>query len=106
MDLNTLINSSVPNAITELGKSNANITQIANYCKQAYVQEDPNAVFGRTQAYMKDALANVAYHINNVSQLLNNCLLQQTKEIDKLDIQIQSITEVWNFLKVYLLNYE
>ena len=103
VDLQTYINSTIPTAIAELSKSHTNINQIAQYCKQAYTQEDPNAVFLKTQAYMKDALANVAYHVHNVSQLLNQTLLQQTKEIAKLDVQIQAITDVYTYNNVLLL---
>jgi hypothetical protein len=93
-DLSTYL-TTIPNALQELTKSHNNITQIANYCKSAYATDpDQNAIYAKTQNYIKDALANVAYHIQNVGKNLNDFLLLQTKEIAKLDIQIQSITDV------------
>jgi len=92
-DLNTYL-SSIPTALNDLGGSHKNINQIAEYCKSAYAQDpDPNVVFKTTQNYIKDALANVAYHIQNVGQQLNNFLILQTKEINKIDLQIQTITD-------------
>jgi len=85
---------SIPAALGELSKSNKNINEIAQYCKSAYASDpDPNGIFLKTQGYIKDALVNVAYHISNVGQNLTNFLVLQTKEINKLDLQIRTITD-------------
>jgi hypothetical protein len=86
--------TTIPNALAELKKSHSNINQIAVYCKSSYANDpDPNSVYIKTQNYIKDALANVAYHIQNVGQQVNNFLLLQSKEIQKIDIQVQSVTD-------------
>lgn len=100
IDLQSYITTTIPNSLAELSKSHSNINQIAQYCKSAYDQEvkqdggGTTGVFSKTQNYIKDALANVAYHIHNVGNQLNTLLLQQTKEIARLDVQLHALTDV------------
>ncbi len=85
----------LPSALANLQQSQKNIEQIALYCKTAYANENEQpAVFQKTQMYLKDALSNVAYHIHTVGLHLTNFLQLQVNEIDKLDLQIQTLKSV------------
>jgi len=91
-DLHTLINSTLPKTLNDLMASRKNIDQIAVYCKTAY-ETDPGTVFQQTQKYTRDALSNVAYHIHAVGLHLTNFLQLQANEIEKIDLQIQTLTD-------------
>jgi hypothetical protein len=97
--LSLTINSTIPKALADLNQSHKNIDQIAQYCKNAYATEaDQNAVFQKTQAYIKDALSNVAYHIHTVGLHMTGFLQLQAKEIERLDLQLQTLADVSNEL--------
>jgi len=84
--------TTIPSALANLQQSQRNIEQIAQYCRNAYSNEnEQGAVFQKTQSYIKDALSNVAYHIHTVGLHLTNFLQLQVNEIDKLDLQIQTL---------------
>jgi len=93
MDLNSL-NSSMPKYLADLAQSSKNIEQIAAYCKGAYTQDSTKGdSFLKTQQYIKDALSNVAYHVHTVGLNLTNFLQAQANEIDKLDLQMQVVSD-------------
>jgi hypothetical protein len=105
-DMNQMMTATFPKALSELAQSQQNIEQIAQYCKNAYLSDpDQNAVFGKTQVYLKDVLSNVAYHIHTVALHLTGFLQLQTKELDKLDLQIQSLTDVSNRLLIFVWSF-
>jgi len=88
------ITTTLPNALNELNQTHSNLDKITQYCKSAYSQEpDQNAVFQKTQNYIKDALSRVAYDIHTVGLHLTNFLQLQANEIEKLDLQIQTLTD-------------
>jgi len=86
--------SAVPAALEELLKSHASVQQIAQYCKSAYGEDgDRNAVYEQTKNYTNDALQNVVYHVHNVGLQITNFLEVQTKEIERLDLQIKTLSD-------------
>jgi len=92
-DMNTFVQTTIPKALSDLQESHNNIKQIATYCKSAYTSGDPNKVYEQTQNYTKDALLNVAYHIQTIGTHITSLLELQASEIDKLDIQIRAISD-------------
>jgi hypothetical protein len=84
----------LPKCHEELMQSSRNIEQIAVYCKNAYITEnDKVAIYNQTQAYIKDALANVAYHVHTVGLHLTSYLEEQTNEIDRLDLNLRMLND-------------
>eukprot|EP01133_Synstelium_polycarpum_P000416 gene416-493_t len=70
------------------------MAQISTYCKSAYGSGgDPNQVYEQTQSYAKNALLNVAYHIQTIGTHLTTLLQLQAKEVDKIDIQVKCLTQ-------------
>ena len=51
-------------------------------------------LFAQTKQYTNDALLNVAYHVHQVSLQLTNYLQVQAAELEKVDLQIKTITDV------------
>ena len=101
VDVHAIIKTTLPNALKDLEKSHRNITQIAEWCKNAY-NADPNPeIFAKTQNYVRDALSNVAYHIHTVGLHLTNFMQLQTAEVDKLDLQLGTLTNVRNDLSFF-----
>jgi hypothetical protein len=95
-NLNALIDSTLPKAMQDLQQAHTNIEQIAEYCRQTYAREaDTNAVFSRTQNYIKDALSNVAYHVHTVSLHLGTVLLLEANELEQMDLQVNIIAQVF-----------
>jgi len=91
--MNGFVQATIPKALSDLSESHNNIKQIATYCKNAYSSGDPNKVYEQTQNYTKDALLNVAYHIQTIGSHITSLLELQANEIDKLDIQIRAISD-------------
>eukprot|EP01119_Soliformovum_irregulare_P004609 TRINITY_DN1567_c0_g1_i1.p1 TRINITY_DN1567_c0_g1~~TRINITY_DN1567_c0_g1_i1.p1 ORF type:complete len:230 (-),score=56.05 TRINITY_DN1567_c0_g1_i1:195-884(-) len=92
-DIHTSINKTLPASLNDLQQSHVNITKIADYCRQVYASDPSDQSFAGTQGYIKDALSNVAYHIHSVGLHLTNFLQLQAKELDKLDLQIQTVSD-------------
>lgn len=92
--MDQLIQGTLPAALKALLDSHNSIAQIADYCKRAYTADDPNKIFEQTQKYTKEALANVAYHVHAVSTHMTNLLELQANELEKLDVQLRTITDV------------
>jgi hypothetical protein len=92
-DLHSIVQTVLPGALSELAQSHENIEKIAQYCRNAYTADQSDA-FGKTQTYIRDALSNVAYHVHTVGLHLTNFLQLQVTELDKLDLQIRTLTDV------------
>jgi len=93
VDLNSM-SAAMPKYLADLAQSSKNIEQIALYCKNAYQQENTKAeTFQKTQQYIKDALSNVAYHVHTVGLNLTNFLQAQANELDKIDLQMQVVSD-------------
>src|SRR5689334_20988607 len=90
VDLET---SQIPKKIEELIESQQNVEKIYTYCKKQF-ENEPDKVFGETKQYVHHALLNAAYHVSEVAAHVTNALQLQVSELEKLDLQIQSITNV------------
>lgn len=101
--------AAIPAALEEMMTSHNNIGQISQYCKSAYQQvlalhyarayipksgDVTPELYNQTKQYTNDALLNVAYHVHQVSLQLTNYLQVQTAELEKVDLQIRTITDV------------
>ncbi|EGC35131.1 hypothetical protein DICPUDRAFT_87985 [Dictyostelium purpureum] len=94
IDINYYSNTTVPNALAELMDNHNKLQQISLYCKSLSANgSDPNEAYEQTQSYAKNALLNVAYHIQTVGTHITSLLQLQTNELEKLNIQVQTITQ-------------
>jgi hypothetical protein len=91
----SLISTTIPQALNDLKNSHNQIDQIAAYCKNAYLQPDANKqdIFLKTQTYLRDALSNVAYHVHTVGLHLTKFLKFQDEQIDELELQVNVLTD-------------
>lgn len=96
-DMNSSMRA-VPDALAELLKSSQNIQQISDYCKQLGQAQVPvEEKVRQTADYVKASLVNVSYHVHAVSLQLTNFLQLQANEIEKIDLSLRMITEVFCF---------
>ena len=87
--------AALPQVLADLQQSSTNVTKIAEYCRATYASSpDALATYANTQNYIKDSLSNVSYHIHTMGIHLTNFLQLQSFEMDKLDLQVQALTEV------------
>jgi hypothetical protein len=83
----------IPSVLEALIASHSNVLQISTYCKKAF-EAEPDKVYGETKQYTHHALLNAAYHVNQVAFHITSFLQQQTNELEKIDLQIQSMSTV------------
>jgi len=83
----------LPASIEALLASHSNALQISTYCKKAF-EAEPEKVYGETRQYTHHALLNAAYHVHEVALQITNFVQLQTNELEKLDLQIRSMTTV------------
>ncbi|KYQ94146.1 component of SCAR regulatory complex [Tieghemostelium lacteum] len=94
LDMNNLSEITIPNALNELMENHSKMKQISTYCKTAYVSgADTAQIYEQTQSYAKNALLNVAYHIQNIGSHISTLLDLQSQEIKKITSEIQSLTQ-------------
>eukprot|EP01132_Coremiostelium_polycephalum_P004993 gene4993-6217_t len=100
LDMNVYTQTTIPNALAELMDNHSKMQQISNYCKSAYVPggADTAQIYEQTQSYAKNALLNVAYHIQTIGTHLTTLLQLQSNEIDKINIEIQTLTQRINMI--------
>jgi hypothetical protein len=90
--LNISINSTIPNALQELETSQKKIDEAVQHFKKYYSHDDMLNQ-NELQKYIKDAISNVTYHVHAVGLHLTNFLQLQSNEIEKLDLQIEALTD-------------
>jgi len=78
-------------SLKELEECKQKIDGVLAYCRDKYAS-DKKKIFTYTQSETKNALQNVTYHINAMSQHLSSVLSVQASEIEKIDLQLKEIT--------------
>ncbi|KNC54071.1 uncharacterized protein AMSG_09736 [Thecamonas trahens ATCC 50062] len=82
----------LPTALRELLGAQGQIKEIAEYFEQAYAADaDKNKVFSETQVYTKNALGNVAFHVNVVGSHMVSFLNKQFDELDTMQLQFDAV---------------
>eukprot|EP00013_Stygamoeba_regulata_P006520 CAMPEP_0177641174 /NCGR_PEP_ID=MMETSP0447-20121125/6929_1 /TAXON_ID=0 /ORGANISM="Stygamoeba regulata, Strain BSH-02190019" /LENGTH=164 /DNA_ID=CAMNT_0019143281 /DNA_START=119 /DNA_END=610 /DNA_ORIENTATION=+ len=93
----TSCSEAVPPTLQELQANQANLLQICQYCKAAYANPGSELqVFEETKNYTHDALVRVAYQVYTTGVHLANFLQVQSNELDRLDLEIRSISSRLN----------
>ncbi|KAH3765278.1 component of SCAR regulatory complex [Pelomyxa schiedti] len=80
-------------ALTELNKNQEAIQQIVSFCKTSYTPGCDAEVFRSSKEYTANVLLNVAYHVQNVATKLTTCMQVQLAALDKLDVQVKTLTD-------------
>ncbi|EGG20481.1 component of SCAR regulatory complex [Cavenderia fasciculata] len=95
LDINVYTQQTIPSALAELMDNHSKMQQISAYCKQSYVPGSAEAtqIYDQTQSYAKNALLNVAYHIQTIGTHLTTLTQLQLNEVDKLDLQIKYLSQ-------------
>ncbi|GAM25242.1 hypothetical protein SAMD00019534_084170 [Acytostelium subglobosum LB1] len=91
--INTYSNTTIPGSLAELMDNHGKLQQISAYCKSAYGGAEAAQIYDQTQNYAKNALLNVAYHIQTIGSHLTTLLQLQANEVDKLEIQIKHLNQ-------------
>lgn len=81
-------------ALDELNKNQETIQQIVSFCKTSYTPDKEAEVFKTSKEYTANVLLNVAYHVQNVATKLTSCIQLQTSELERLELQIKTLSDV------------
>eukprot|EP01097_Dermamoeba_algensis_P007557 TRINITY_DN4796_c0_g1_i1.p1 TRINITY_DN4796_c0_g1~~TRINITY_DN4796_c0_g1_i1.p1 ORF type:complete len:178 (+),score=33.36 TRINITY_DN4796_c0_g1_i1:128-661(+) len=84
-------NDAISQALSDLIKTNNDISAISQYCKENFRPND-DAAFKTTEQYTHDSLLNVAYHVHRVGIHMTNFLEIQAIELEKAELMIKHLT--------------
>lgn len=94
IDINKLGDETLPTHLNQLRESSATMEKIANHCREARKKKEYDSVYQQTYDYSRDTLTNFAYHVHTVGTQLTRFIIMQTDELEKLSIQVKSMTDV------------
>ena len=82
-------------ALEELTASQNDVATVAEHCKNAFQSSSgDDQTFKSTTEYVTNVLQQVVYHVYNVSLQVSNYMDVQLKEIEKLDLQVRTLSDV------------
>ncbi|EFA81109.1 component of SCAR regulatory complex [Heterostelium album PN500] len=93
LDINVYSQTTIPNSLNELMDNHGKLQQISQYCKGAYAGAETANIYDQTQSYAKNALMNVAYHIQNIGTHLTTLLQLQASEVEKIDLKVKYLNQ-------------
>jgi hypothetical protein len=85
--------AAIAGSLSKLDEAYTNITNISQYCKSAYQQEDKNEIYERTKNYTSDAILNIAYHVHSLAVQFAQSMDLQVGHLDQLAVSLQSLTD-------------
>lgn len=107
-EMRQLEEEAIPAALTELGRNQETVQQIADFCRDAYgagggadaaaadgggAAKDAE-VFAQTRDYAANALLNVAYHVQNVAGLVTQFVALQRTQLDSVTASVRLAQDV------------
>mgnify|MGYP001071566524 CR=1 FL=1 len=90
-DINTLVNSSVPDAINKLIETEQKTQDIIKWCTGTYVKADKDQAFAKGKEYTSLVLANVAFYIDNCAKQFMNLMDAEFQQVDKLTSDMTNV---------------
>jgi len=93
-DLNTLLNTEIPEGLQSLVDSHENLERVAEYCESNYFQvENKREAIDETKRYTTQSLASVAYQVNTLAYHFLQLLDLQTAQLDEMAAQASHIAQ-------------
>ncbi|XP_071397928.1 abl interactor 1a isoform X32 [Centroberyx affinis] len=96
-ELQMLLEEEIPAGKRALVESYQNLTRVADYCENNYVQaQDKRKALEETKAYTTQSLASVAYQINALANNVLQLLDIQASQLRRMESSINHISQVSN----------
>ncbi|XP_061821166.1 abl interactor 1a isoform X11 [Nerophis lumbriciformis] len=93
-ELQMLLDEEIPAAKSALVESYQNLTRVADYCENNYVQaQDKRKALEETKAYTTQSLASVAYQINALANNVLQLLDIQASQLRRMESSINHISQ-------------
>ncbi|XP_034428884.1 abl interactor 1a isoform X10 [Hippoglossus hippoglossus] len=93
-ELQMLLEEEIPAGKRALVESYQNLTRVADYCENNYVQaEDKRKALEETKAYTTQSLASVAYQINALANNVLQLLDIQASQLRRMESSINHISQ-------------
>uniref|UniRef100_A0A3B3SEW9 Abl interactor 1 n=1 Tax=Paramormyrops kingsleyae TaxID=1676925 RepID=A0A3B3SEW9_9TELE len=93
-ELQMLLDEEIPAGKRALVESYQNLTRVAEYCENNYVQaQDKKAALEETKAYTTQSLASVAYQINALANNVLQLLDIQASQLRRMESSINHISQ-------------
>ncbi|XP_078794386.1 abl interactor 1a isoform X9 [Oryzias latipes] len=93
-ELQMLLDEEIPAGKRALVESYQNLTRVADYCENNYVQaEDKRKALEETKAYTTQSLASVAYQINALANNVLQLLDIQASQLRRMESSINHISQ-------------
>ncbi|XP_077479924.1 abl interactor 1a isoform X8 [Stigmatopora argus] len=93
-ELQMLLDEEIPTGKRALVESYQNLTRVADYCENNYVQaQDKRKALEETKAYTTQSLASVAYQINALANNVLQLLDIQASQLRRLESSINHISQ-------------
>ncbi|XP_077591630.1 abl interactor 1a isoform X7 [Stigmatopora nigra] len=93
-ELQMLLDEEIPAGKRALVESYQNLTRVADYCENNYVQaQDKRKALEETKAYTTQSLASVAYQINALANNVLQLLDIQASQLRRLESSINHISQ-------------
>ncbi|XP_029698661.1 abl interactor 1a isoform X11 [Takifugu rubripes] len=93
-ELQMLLEEEIPAGKRALVESYQNLTRVADYCENNYVQaQDKRAALEETKAYTTQSLASVAYQINALANNVLQLLDIQASQLRRMESSINHISQ-------------
>uniref|UniRef100_A0A8C8FK69 Uncharacterized protein n=1 Tax=Oncorhynchus tshawytscha TaxID=74940 RepID=A0A8C8FK69_ONCTS len=105
-ELQMLLEEEIPAGKRALVESYQNLTQVADYCENNYVQaQDKRKALEETKAYTTQSLASVAYQINALANNVLQLLDIQASQMCRMESSINHISQVRTHSESLLTDY-
>jgi len=92
-----VLNNEVPQRCNDLLDNSTNLERVAQYCEDVYVnatsEEEKNKMFIETKDYTSQALASIAYQINQAVSSYLDVMDNQMKIMDSLQSSISQLDQ-------------
>ncbi|XP_073686411.1 abl interactor 1-like [Garra rufa] len=93
-ELQMLLEEEIPAGKRALVESYQNLTRVADYCENNYVQaQDKRKALEETKAYTTQSLASVAYQINALANNVLQLLDIQASQLRRMESSINHISQ-------------
>ncbi|XP_054621238.1 abl interactor 1a isoform X15 [Dunckerocampus dactyliophorus] len=93
-ELQMLLDEEIPAGKSALVESYQNLTRVADYCENNYVQaQDKRKALEETKAYTTQSLASVAYQINALANNVLQLLDIQASQLRRMESSINHISQ-------------
>ena len=88
------VSDTIAKALQQMSDSVTNLDKAAVYVRDSQVRKEYTQTYPLANQYSQQALENCAYHVHSLGMLLTSFIVEQSKEVKKLDLQVKTLSDV------------